>query len=327
MRSVVLAATRDESTSRARISASPFDVDGEESVVAGGNTSVPSTNADADGDYTHISLLVGTVGSIGAAYVVRACVKSLVANLRDTTGFSRKAAPTVVPRLPSAGSYAVLALGHSYVNAFNASSALSGVATSTGLTNVWTVRDDGVTITTWPVAGTSPNVGFVGYLLDLLDAWSGNTGGELTRRAQNGDALGALDEDYFPMLGDAQIADCQAHGITAYDLVVLYAGTNDANNAGDTGRYPDRLRKIIRSIRDHSPHAVIVVPMEEPDSGTFTLIATIEAAKATVCAEFQHVYHLTSIAGYGQLDSSGHPSDAGHSTIATAIDTLLQGLA
>lgn len=326
MRTVALNATRDESTNRARISATPFDVDGEESVVAGGNTSVPSTNADADGDYTHIQLLVGTVGSLGAAYIIRACVKSLVANLRDTTGFARKAAPTVVPRLPSDGSYAMLFLGHSYVNAFNASSALSGQATSTGLTNSWTVRDGGTTITTWPVAGTSPNVGFIGYLLDLVDAWSGNTGGEVTRRAQNGDALGDLTETYFPMLGDAQIADCQAHGISAYDLVVLYAGTNDANNAGDTGRYPDRLRKMIRSIRDHSPHAVIVVPMEEPDAGTFTLIATIEAAKATVCAEFEHCYHLTTIAGYGQLDSSGHPSDAGHSTIATAIDALLATL-
>jgi lysophospholipase L1-like esterase len=325
-RGCVLAASRDESTNRAKVSAIPFDFDGYESSIAGGTTSVPSTNADADGDYTHISLLVGTSAALAADTVVRACVKSLVANLRDTTGFARKAAPTVVPRLPSDGAYRILVVGHSYVNAFNASSALSGQATSTGLTNSWTIRDDGATITTWPTAGVSPNVGFIGYMLDQFDAVSGNTGGVMVRRAQNGDALGDLAELYFPMMGDAQIADCQAVGVDEFDLVIVYAGTNDAGDAGDTGRYPDRLRRYIEFIRDHSPHAVIIVPMEEPDSGTFTLIATIEAAKATVCAEYEHVYHLTSVAGYGQLDSSGHPSDAGHSTIADEIVNLILGL-
>lgn len=325
-RGCVLAATRDESTNRARVSAIPFDFDGYESTVAGGTTSVPSTNADADGDYTHVSLLVGTSAALAADAVVRACVKTLIANLRDTQGFARKTAPTVVPRLPSDGAYRILVVGHSYANAYNASSALSGAATSTGLTNTWTIRDAGVTITTWPVAGVSPNVGFIGYMLDQFDAVVGNTGGVLVRRAQNGDALGNLSETYFPMMGDAQIADCQAVGVDEFDLVVVYAGTNDANNAGDTGRYPDRLRRYIEFIRDHSPHAVIVIPAEEPDVGTFALIATIEAAKATVAAEYEHVYHLTSVAGYGQLDASGHPSDAGHSTIADAIVDLVLGL-
>lgn len=327
-RGVVLAATRDEATNRARISATPFDTDGEESAVGGGTTSVPSTNADADGEYTHIQLLVGTVGSIGAAYVAKVAVKSLCSALKDTARFSRKAAPTVVPRLPSAGAYRILTVGHSYALAFNAPSALSGAATSTGLTNSWTIRDGGTTITTWPVSTVgTPNVGYVGYLLDRLDAWVGNTGGVLVRRGQSGDALGNTSETYFPMLGAGTLGDCTATGITAFDLVILYAGTNDANDAGDTGRYPDRLRKWIRAVRDHSPHAIIIIPTEEPDVGSFPLIATIEAAKATVAAEFEHVYHLTSVAGYGQLDTSGHPSDAGHATIAEEIEAVLLGLA
>lgn len=325
-RGCVLAASRDEATNRARVSAIPFDFDGYESTVAGGTTSVPSTNADADGDYTHVSLLVGTSAALASSAVVRTAVKTLIANMRDTQGFARKAPPTVVPRLPSDGAYRILVVGHSYANAYNASSALSGAATSTGLAHVWTIRDAGTTITTWPVAGTSPNVGFIGYMLDQFDAVIGNTGGVLVRRAQNGDALGNLGETYFPMMGDAQIADCQAVGVDEYDLVIVYAGTNDANDAGDTGRYPDRLRRYIRFIRDHSPNAVIVIPAEEPNVASFPLIATIEAAKTTVAAEFEHVYHLTSVAGYGQLDASGHPSDAGHATIADEIVALVLSL-
>lgn len=316
---------RDTVAGRLRVGAIPYDATGLQ-LPRTTTSNLNGTTAAADGTYTRIALLVGTSANLAAPATVRAAIKSLLARVQEIPRILRKAPPTVVPRFPSDGAFHLGVAGDSYAVAFNAGSALSGQATSTGLAETWAIRFAGATITTWPTSTVgAPNVGMVGYLLPLFEAWSGNTGGVVIRRGTSGDAIGDLTEEYDPDLGGILNADCVALGTNRLDAFVLFCGTNDASSAGDTARFPDRLRRYIEMVRDHSPHCVIYVPVTTPDVGTFPHIATVEAAKATVCAEYEHVYHIDC--AYDSGDTSGHPTDAGHEDIAIAIDAHLQGLA
>lgn len=284
-------------------------------------TTTPLTSA-AGGDFDRVALLIGNTASQASALSVVCGIKTFLKRVSSIAHASRLSSiPTPVIRRPSDGDYGVLFMGHSMAHSTVVGNQAGGAVTA-GYTYY---NLDGLADATWD-ALSSPGHSLSAALLDGLAAISGNTGGYLVRRAASGAQLAATtvaDEH----LGGG-VYDVADNGLDDPDVVVIWYGANDANGTEQQAiDYLPALRREIEMIRERYPNAIIIMPSEHTTAGYAYLASHIEAAKDTVEAEYDHVYHVVyDYQTAGQSADVIHPDADGHDAIGAGIATFLSTL-
>lgn len=310
---------RGNSNTNLRISTSLRLPDDEPS-KDGSATTTPLTSS-AGGPFDRIALLIGNTAAQGAVLSVMAGIKSFLRRISEITHMSRLSSiPAPAVRLPSDGYYGVVCNGHSMMY-----STVVGNQAGTAVNASWEYYNlDGLTDATWDLL-SSPGHSICAVLADEIAALNGGAGGYIVRRAASGAALAATTVADGHL--GASIYDVENNGLNPPDLVILWYGANDSNGTEQQSLdYEDALRRHVSMIRERYPNAIIVLPSEHTTTpGTYVYLANIEAAKVTIAAEFEHVYHV--IYDYqtaGESADGIHPNADGYDAIAANIVAFLE---
>jgi hypothetical protein len=306
-RSWVGKVVRGASATAVGFNAFPFDGSRQPSRVAASSPAVYSGNGAAD--FTHLVLRFGANGALGTNSVVRVAIKLFVYDVRDQELMQPYALPTPTISKPTSGeTYDIAIVGHSMANGFYADPTYAGAAVAAG----WSFYEDNTLTANWPTG-----VGFEQSLLPSaiveLNA-IGVTPSTIHRRASNGQAIvdGAFDTE----LGQV-VQDCFNRGITPKTFWVWH-GANDGQNAGEAAAFLVRLRLVVEMIRLYYPNASIVLLGEHVTAGGYSEIATVQAHKQTVAAEYPGVYFISATSP-GNITlgvDNVHPDAAGNTTMA-----------
>lgn len=282
--------------------------------LSGANFGTTPASVTSQADYDRGYIGVGWATGVGGTPAdLDIGVSALLLRPREVAGFHPFDLPA--PAGAPATYSKILLIAHSMGNGTVTDPTYSGAAVQTG----WDLFEHTTSTDPYP-AGTSPAVGMTAHLVDEAIAFARPaSAGWLVREATNGMKLGDTGADL--RVGDSFQATA-ARGADP-DLIILWYGANDAQDAAELAFYTNRahgLERLVKMLRYEYPDAVIVLPGERTtDAVVYEFIAdgSINAEKQRIAAIYPYVYYVDA-AGIALTDSI-HPSAAGYADMAGRI--------